>query len=761
MLPVVSTTTPIPRLIAVVFALLLPLLSPPLARAELVKDIVVQYVGAETVARSVILAQVQTAVGDELDPQVIEEDIKSLYNSGDVESVRVLNEPYDGGARVIYLVQTRATLGEVMFIGNSLSSSKLRKETELEIGDPFDDGQLESARLNLEDYYKKKGFSDIGVTYTVAGAGQAGFSRVTFVVSEGTREKLHKVRFYGNGALSDSSLVDQMKVKEQKVYNIFKKNRGIDSALLEEDVIRIEERYREEGYLNARVTDVQREPIDDKVDLVIYISEGEKYSINNVRVSGIEAVSEAEVLSKLSMQPGVTYSSKGVKADLRGLRKYYGNNGYSNVRVMPRISSAGGTSVDIDYDVAEGVQTSIDLINISGNDKTLDKVIRRELAITPGEVYSEDLVEVSRNRLNGLGYFDSVDITPTASSTPFHTDLNIDVREKSTGSVNFGVGFSSIDSLVGFVDVVQTNFKLWGRPHTGSGQKLRLGLRFGIERKDFQLDFTEPWLFDSKLALSAGLYYRDLLFLSDRYDQTNAGGYVGLRKTLGQYSAISGQVNVERYDIEVDSDASDLLREEDGQFSRALFGATYIWDTRDSQYLTRRGQRVTVGIDGSVGDVSNIGFQVSAVKYFHLPFDTVFSVVGDFRTVSGDTPIFDREFLGGANNLRGYAFREATGTDLRDDQGEALGGNSAGFFSLEYSFPVFNLRKLRGHVFYEGGVVSADSLDLGGTYLADAGVGIDFYLPIGPIRIDLAWPLVKDEFTEDDVRVQFNIGYRF
>lgn len=765
MLPVFSTTSLISRLFAAAFALILMFATSSVARAETVKDVSIQYVGEETVARSVILAQIRTKVGSELDSQIITEDIKSLYDSGHVESVRVLNESYNGGARVIFLVQTRATLGEIAFIGNSLASSKLRKETELEIGDPFDDSQLENARLNLEDYFKKKGFSDVALSYKVDSAEQAGFSRVTFVIDEGTKERLNKIRFYGNESISDSRLADQMQVKSYKVYNIFKKNRGIDTALLEEDVMRIEEHYRDEGYINARVTDVTREPVGDKVDLIINVSEGERYSINNVRVSGIEAVSEAEVLALLLMQPGVTYSSKGIKADIKGLRKYYGNSGYSNVRVMPRISSAGGTTVDIEYDVAEGVQTSVDLINISGNGRTTDKVIRRELAIAPGDVYSQDLVEVSRNRLMGLGYFDNVDVTPTASSTPFHTDINIDVREKSTGSVNFGVGLSSIDSIVGFIDVVQTNFRLpWtrdGEGWTGAGQKLRIGIKAGPERKDFQLDFTEPWLFDRKLAFSTGLYYRDLLFLSDYYEQTNYGIYFGLRKSLTQTTSLSTKLNIEGYDIRVDSDASDELKEEEGKSSRGLLALTYIWDTRDSQYLTRRGHRLNIGVDGSFGDTSNVGFQLSGSKYFHLPFDTVFSLRGDFRTVNGDTPIYDREFLGGANNLRGYEFREASGSELRDENGEPLGGSTSAYFTAEYSFPVFNLRKLRSHVFYDGGVVSAGSWDLGGSYLADVGIGIDYYLPVGPIRIDLAWPLVKDEFTEDSVRVQFNMGYRF
>ena len=760
---VISYKTMMLRPIYGLFLLFLALAAPGISRAETVKDVALQYMGAETVARSVIMAQIRTSVGSELDPVAVEEDIKTLYASGHIDNVRVLTEPHDGGVRVIFLVQTRAILGEVVFIGNSLGGNKLRGETELEIGKPFDDKILERARENLKDYYKKKGFSNVELTYKVDGAKQPGFSRVSFVINEGVHEKLNQVKFFGNESISDRELAGQMHVKTGRVFNIFKKNRGIDSAVLEEDVARVEEFYHDRGFINARVTNVEREPAGDKVNLVLHVSEGEKYTVNKVTVTGIEAISHDDVIPLLEMKSGGVYSSSGIKTDLKGLRKYYGNNGYSNVRIMPRISDAGGTSVDIEYGVSEGVQTTVELVNISGNDKTLDKVIRRELVLAPGDVFSQDYLEVSRNRLMGLGFFETVEITPTAAATAHHTDINISVREKSTGSVNFGAGFSSIDNLVGFMDVMQTNFRLFGRPKTGGGEKIRLGLKYGTRRKDFQFDYTQPWLFDKKLAFSSGVYYRDLLFLSDKYDQTVMGGYGGLRKPLGEHTALTFKANLENYEIDVEQDASDILLEEDGEYSRALLALTYVWDTRDSQYLTRRGHRASIGVDGSFGDVETYGLQLSAAKYIQLPFDTVLTVSGKYRTVGGsdDIPIFEREFLGGANNLRGYDYREAAGQSLRDDQGEPLGGQTAASFTAEYSFPIANFRKLRGHVFYDGGVLSKNSWDFGGDYLSDVGIGVDVYLAIGPIRVDLAWPLQKDEWVEDDVRIQFNMGYQF
>lgn len=731
--------------------------------AEKITDISIQYMGAESVDQSAIMAQIRTKAGSELDPQIVEEDIKNLYSSGLVESVRVLTEPKGDGLKVIYLVQTRSTLGEISFIGNSISSNKLRKDTELEIGDSFDDSSLEKARVSLEDTYKRKGYSNVGITYKVDGAQRPGFSRVTFVIDEGTLERLKKVKFYGNESFSDKVLSGQMMVKASRSFNPFKKNRGIDSAELEEDIIRIEEFYRDNGYLNARVSDVEREPDGEKVNLILQVAEGKKFTINKVSVSGIKAISVSDVLPLLEMKNGRVYSSKGIQTDLSGLRKYYADNGYSNVRVTPRIDSASETTVNIEYSVSEGVQSTVELINITGNDQTLDKVIRRELAIAPGDVFSETRLDVSRNRLMGLGFFDAVSISPSDSATPDHTDINIQVREKSTGTVNFGAGFSSIDNLVGFMDIVQTNFRLFGKPHRGAGEKIRLGVQYGRRRKDFQFDYTQPWLFDKKLAFSTGLYYRDLLYLSDKYDQTIAGGYMSLRKPLGEYTSLSFKSSLEKYEIDVDSDSSDTLKREEGDYNRALFSVNYVLDTRDSQYLTRRGHRLSVGTDFSVGDVETYGVQFSGSKYFLLPFDTIVSVSGRYRSVdgSGDIPIFEREFLGGASSLRGYEYREASSASLRDEQGEPLGGRTAAYFTAEYSFPLINLKKFRGHVFYDGGILSEKSWDFGGEYLSDFGVGVDLFLPMGPIRLDVAWPLNTDEWVEDEMRFQFNMGYQF
>ena len=218
------------QLISAAFIFIFLVLGQSVLRAEKITDISIQYAGAPTVDQAALSTQIRSKVGSELDAMEVEEDIKNLYSSGLVDNVRVLTEPNEGGVRVIFLVRTRAILGEVSFIGNSLATNKLRKETELEIGEAFDDTLLETARVNLEALYKKKGFSNVGITYKVGGAERPGFSRVTFVVDEGVLERLNKVKFFGNESISDRVLSGQMHVKASRAYNVFKKNRGIDSA---------------------------------------------------------------------------------------------------------------------------------------------------------------------------------------------------------------------------------------------------------------------------------------------------------------------------------------------------------------------------------------------------------------------------------------------------------------------------------------------------------------------------------------------------
>ena len=607
------------------------------------------------------------------------------------------------------------------------------------------------------------------MTYNVDSA-EDGYSRITFQIDEGQRTILDSIMFEGNSVFTDSQLSSKMKVKERKLLKLFGNRGKIDNQTLEDDVLAIEDAYRDAGYINARVMDVERRPTGkgDHIDLILHISEGAMHTVSSVSVSGTSAFTEDTITGRLQMQPGMPYSAKAVREDIQFLRKYYGRKGYADLNVVPQLTSAGENALNIDYSVFEGVASTVGEIHIRGNEKTQDRVIRRELAILPGEPFNTSLLEASAARLRQLPNFSRVEVTPTDSAENGYKDINISVTEKPTGSVNFGAGFSSIDNLVGFVDVVQTNFDIKGWPKfTGAGQKFRLSLKYGTERRDFALDFTEPWLMDRKLSLSTGVYYRDIYYNSDLYDERHAGGEVSLRKPLSEHSY--GKIGY-RLDFakihDIDDKASDEIKAEEGDYTDSNLFAEYTIDTRDSFTLPRTGHKLTFGADFGVGgDVETYGFELGAAKFWNGPLDTIFSLEGIFRTIDtyggGTVPIFRREFLGGARNLRGYDYREAGET--KDENGEPLGGKTSAYMTAEVSTPIPGDlgEKVRVATFYDIGAVSPSSWDLGEIY-HDVGIGLRlFLLPGAPIRLDYGYPLKTDEFTGSSGKFNFQMGWNF
>ncbi len=736
--------------------------------AKSVRKIEVQYVGTATVSKDRILSRLSTKVGDPFSQAKVDEDIKKLYASGDVENIRILAEPQgDSGVRLIVVVQTRAMLGEVAFRGNSaIATKKLKKKVDLETGESIDMGQVQEGRTAIQEIYRKGGYPEVTVNYKVGAPNAQGFSTLTYNIDEGGKGVLRKVEFIGNEIFNAKILRKQMEQKQKGLFSMFSKKGRIDNDMMEDDVTRIEDFYQDHGYLNAQVVDVRRVRVDEKnVDLVITIEEGTMFSVGDVHIKGVRVMTaETDVSPYISAKAGETYSGQKLKNDIQMIRDLYGSQGYADARVDPQLTGGEGDIVNVTYEVTEGRKFNLGKVNIAGNQKTQDRVIRREMAVNPGEVYDTVRIDATQKRLMNLNYFSSVDVLPVDTSYIDVKDLNITVTEKPTGTVNFGAGFSSIDDLVGFIDVTQSNFDLGNWPSmTGAGQKFRMNLRYGTQRRDFLVGLTEPWFMGRRLALGGELYYRDLFFLSDYFDQSEYGGDIFLRKPVGKFAYVRGEYRIQNVEISPSNDASPAIKAEAGKYLQSMVGATLVHDTRDNLFLPRNGHKVSGGGDysGLGGDVKTYGMDLSGSQYFDLPFDTIFSFVGSFKTVDsagGDgVPIFEREFLGGANNLRGFDYREVGPKDIN---GEVVGGRTSWFGTAEYTFPL--IEKIRGALFYDVGAVSVDAWDVGGDINSNYGLGLRLFILGGaPIQLDYGIPLQADEFNDSGGRFNFTIGYRF
>jgi outer membrane protein insertion porin family len=731
-----------------------------------VKSIDVQYVGSQTVAPERLLSHMSTRVGDKLTMAQVDEDVKSLYASGDVENVRILAEQVSGGVAVIVVAQTRAVYGGADFVGNTLiETSKLAGKVDLNVNKPIDEAVLQTAREEIQEMYRKKGFSEATVTYSIGAPTAEGYSKVLFTIDEGSQGVLRNLEFVGNSAFTAARIKEQMSQKEKSITTIFGKGGSTDPETLAQDVRAIEDFYRDNGYLNARVVNVSRVRVDAKfVDVVLTIEEGQTYQVDSIGITGITVLDmQNDVLPYLKTEAGQSFAGNKLKDDIKVITDQYGRRGYAEARVTPRLDDAGDGSVRVVLEVTEGRAYKVGQVHIEGNDKTKDHVIRRELPLEPGQMYDTTKTDVTQRRLENMNYFSNVEIMPIDTSYIDEKDLLIRVVEKPTGTVNFGAGFSSIDNLTGFFEVTQSNFDLFDWPSfTGAGQRFRFSVRAGSERTDASISITEPWLFGNRLAFTTELYYRDLLFLSDQYDQTNYGAALSLRKSIGEFTYLVGDYRAEQVQIDAEPSASPAFVAEEGDFFKSSLGASVVRDTRDNVFMPREGNKVSAGFEfaGLGGDVDDTIATISAAQYFTLPHDIIISLNGEFNNSTEGDHIFTRHFLGGANTLRGFDYRDVGPRD--PVSGEVLGGKTSWYGTLEASIPV--VEKIRFATFYDVGEVSDGPVgSIEGGLNSDWGVGLRlFVLGSAPVRLDYAFPLQTDTFNDEDGgRFQFTMGATF
>ncbi len=736
--------------------------------APIVRSIQVQYAGGGTIAREKILANMQTRVGKPYDERTVEDDIRNLYATGNITNVRIFGEPEAEGVKVIVVVQAKAQVTEVILNGVSkVKPSRIRKEISVKPGDTLNEANLEADRQKIIDYYAGKGFTEVDVRYNVEMNEKLGTSRVIFNVNEGGKVTLRSVKFEGNSVIKDSELKKVVKTKPKNILSFFTKTGRFNNEGLDQDATAIRELYQSRGYIDAEVAAPSITRNGEYADVLFSIREGGQYHVGNVNYSGVQVFSQEELTRGLKIKSGEIYSPQGVRSDVRAMQDLYGSRGYLEFQAAADPTPAGNGTINVSYRIDEGVQSYLEHINISGNVRTKDKVIRREIAVAPGDVFNTVRVDASKQRLQNLNYFSKVDSYPADTLVPGRKDLNVVVEEKRTGSLNFGAGFSSIDNLLGFAEITQSNFDVTNWPHfTGGGQKFRVRAQYGTSRKDFIVSLTEPYFLDYKISLGGELFYRDASFVSSVYDERRYGFDLNSRKALNEFTFVRFGYRLEEIDIHnVDNDASQTIKSEEGNHLKSQISAGITYDTRDSVFLTRKGERVDLQVyvaGGPLGGNTDIyGFDLEGAKYFHLPWDTILTLNAEVASVStwagGDgVPIFDRLYLGGANNLRGFNFRDV---GPKDEHGEPIGGKSLIRATVEYTFPI--VEKVRGAVFYDVGGVSSGSYSFGGNINSDAGIGVRLDLPIGPIRIDYGIPITSDRYNDSSGKFNFNIGYQF
>jgi outer membrane protein insertion porin family len=739
----------------------------------IIRSIDVEYAGPKLVSKERILAQMRTKVGQPYNDQVVEQDIEALYRTGAILNVRIFAQPEGEGVKVIVAVQTRSVVREIEIDGaERIKPKRLRKEIKLKINQPVDEELLEEARQKMIEIYQGHGYNDVSIQFRVDPIDQnRGTARVVFTVNEGIKGAVSKVRFEGNAHFSDRVLRKQMKTKGKTLISLFDKSGRLDETQLQQDLDSIREWYQDHGYIDVDVKDVRKERSKNgPIIITIAINEGPQYHVGKLIVTGQVIASADKIRALVKMKEGSVYSPKQLRDDAKALADAYGSGGYVDVVISPEGTPAGAAVIDVHYKIEEGSRSFVQRVNIVGNTRTKDKVIRREVLVAPGDVFNTVRVETTKKRLENLGYFSKVETYPDDTDIAGRKDLTIMVEEKRTGSLSFGGGFSTIDQLVGFVELTQGNFDITNWPGlTGGGQKFRMRLQYGSLRKDFILALTEPYFLDRRLSLSGQLFFNEADYLSSEYNQRNYGFAIEARtplNRLSQYMYATLGYRLQNVDIfDVSSTASPQIQAAEGSTVESEVYTSVVFDRRDSPILTRRGQTVRFApyIAGGFlgGDVQIYGLDLEGSQYFLFPGDLILLINGEVATVDtwgsgSDVPIFERLYLGGSNNLRGFPFREV---GPRDVNGEPLGGNTMARATVELTFPI--IEKARGAIFYDTGFVNGGAWSFGFDHIAsDVGVGLRLDLPIGPLRIDYGYPIQRDGYNGGG-KFNFSVGYQF
>ena len=765
----------------------------------IIKDIAVETVGAPSISKDRVLANLATKVGKPYSERTAEQDVRALYQTGGVSNVRIFAEPLGDGVKVTVLLQGRPVVEEVIIEGaQDIPLNRVRRDLGVKPGDVVNDEKIEQDRQKILTLYEDRNYSGVNVQYRVEEIPGKNRARVIFAITEGPKLIVKKIVFNGNDSVLSKDLRAVMKTKPLDILTFFNKSGRLTPSQVEEDRAAIRTLYQNRGFADVDVAQIETQPLEKGgVELVVNITEGTQYRVNNIAVDGVNIVPAGEVSSLLRMNAGQLFTPKGMSEDIKAMRDFYGSRGYVDMTIAPEVLPAGPGAVNLTYRLEEGVQSYINLVNIQGNTRTQDRVIRRELAVKPGEVYDTTLVDVSKKRLENLNYFSRVETQPTDTVVPGRKDLNVIVEEKRTGSFNFGAGFSTIDSLIGFAEIQQSNFDVTNWPNfTGGGQRFRIRAQYGLLRQDFVASLTEPWFLGYKLSAGVEAYYRNADFLSNVYAQENAGFALQTRQQVWRALSARTEYRFERvviYDLGDDlyndyygangvfggtssnGKYGPVIKDAEGTYYKSAITSSLVWDTRDSLFLTRKGEllELTGFIAGGFlgGTVQDYGISLEGSKYFPLPWDMIFMTKAQVAVVDGwgggesneddgygnGVPIFDRLYLGGANNMRGFDFREVGPVDVDDNP---IGGNSLAYVTLELTFPIIS--RVRGAVFTDAGFVNSDAYDFGSAGAnVDVGFGLRLDLPIGPIRVDYGIPVVYDSWNGPPGKFNFNIGYQF
>ncbi len=734
---------------------------------DVIEVIVVQ--GNQRIEETTVKSYLSVKAGDAFEEDKLDQSLKNLFASSYFDDVSLVRE----GSRLLVKVVENPIINRIAYEGNArLEESVLETEIQLRPRVVYTRSRVQNAVGRILELYRRNGRYAATVEPKIIRLPENRVDLV-FEINEGPLTEVGRIIFIGNEAFSDSDLRDEIQTEESVWYNFITSNDTYDPDRLAFDQELLRRFYLARGYVDFNVRSAIAELTPDGETFVVTftLDEGEAYNLGEVKIDSRLRDLEPEKLNELlKTKSGAIYNAKEVEDSIVDLTDEIGKLGYAFVNIDPQLNKQPNEQlIDLTYVVDEGSRVYIERIDVIGNVRTLDEVIRREFRLSEGDAFNTALLRRSRQRIQNLDFFEKIDLRTLPGSAPDKTIIEIEVAEKSTGELSFGAGYSTSDGVLGDVRLTERNF-------LGTGLSVSSNFTLSQRTQRVDLSVTEPYFLDTNISAGADLFRRETDFQDEgSFDQTTTGGTLRASYPVTEHFRHGLKFTVREDEIEnVDNDASDFIQAEEGDDLSVILGQTLTYDRLDNRLLPTEGYRIRLDQEfaGLGGDTQYVKHELLTSYYYPFTPSWVLNLRARGGYIFGyggeDVRLFDRFFLGGSS-LRGFRF---AGLGPRDDAGDdALGGNILATATSELRFPLGLPEEYRvfGRIFAEGGTLTGIDVPEGvddatlqdsGSLRASAGIGLSWLSPLGPIAVDFSEAFLKeDEDRTELFRISF--GTRF
>ena len=736
--------------------------SSPVRSKTGIKEIIVE--GTRRIDPATVLSYMLVKSGDVFSPEPINRSLKKLYGTGLFRDVTINKE----GSNLVVRVVENPVINRIAFEGNKeLENDALNVEIQLRPRVVFTRTRVQQDVERLLKLYRRSGYFGAVVEPKVIQLEQNRVDLV-FEINEGAETGISQISFIGNKEFSDGALQDVILTRVSRWYRFFSSSDTYDPDRLTFDRELLRRFYLEHGYADFRVISAVAELAPDRTNFFVTftIEEGARYRFGTIDAeSKINEVNPRILKPSIKSKEGDWYDSKKVESDVVRITNEVGNRGFAFIDVRPIVKrDSKNRKISIMYSVQEGPKTFVERIDIRGNTRTLDRVIRREMRLVEGDAFNAAKLRRSRQRINNLGYFSNAKVNKKPGSAKDKTVLEVDVEEQSTGELSIGAGFSTSDGPLGEMSLRERNL-------LGRGQDLGVSGRISAVSQTYKLSFTEPYFLDRELSAGADIF-RNTRDRADQsgFDEQRTGGTLRLGYSITEEWSHGIRYQLERQELTgLQSDASQFIKTQEGEKLKSSIGHTLTFDTRDNIQSPTEGlvARLSNNFAGLGGDVRNLSSKLKAQYFYPFGKQWIGSVSGEVGHIFGigqDVRVLDRLNLGG-DNFRGF---DTSGVGPRDrSTGDALGGLTRVVGTAELRFPLGFPDELgvSGALFSDVGTVfgteeNSSLIDDVADPRVTVGFGVGWKSPLGPLRVDFGYPIVKQDFDKTEF-VRFSFGTRF